>query len=185
MYFKNATFFSELTKFGVVPTHLILHVFKVYLDEFTGVNVDNSAMLLERCGRYLMRTPETKDKMVSLVRGHPCQTGDLDAYNPFPQVELMRRKQQSQHLDERQTMALENAYYHCNPPERGPRQIKERSEMEQFIRHLMFDVLAKRTIDKVLKLIRKLDWDDDKVGIHNLSLLCRGSFTVSCARSFP
>jgi regulator of nonsense transcripts 2 len=32
--------------------------------------------------------------------------------------------------------------------------------MELFIRHLVYDVLAKKTIDKVLKLIRKLDWDD-------------------------
>lgn len=35
--------------------------------------------------------------------------------------------------------------------------------MEQFIRHLLFDVLSKKTIDKVLKLLRKLDWDDEEV----------------------
>lgn len=35
--------------------------------------------------------------------------------------------------------------------------------MELFIRHLIHDVLAKKTIDKVLKLIRKLDWDDEEV----------------------
>ena len=35
--------------------------------------------------------------------------------------------------------------------------------MELFIRHLVYDVLSKRTIDKVLKLIRKLDWDDASV----------------------
>jgi regulator of nonsense transcripts 2 len=35
--------------------------------------------------------------------------------------------------------------------------------MELFIRHLIFDVLSKKTIDKVLKLIRKLDWDDPLV----------------------
>ena len=35
--------------------------------------------------------------------------------------------------------------------------------MELFIRHLIYDVLTKKTIDKVLKLIRKLDWDDELV----------------------
>lgn len=35
--------------------------------------------------------------------------------------------------------------------------------MELFIRHLIYDVLTKKTIDKVLKLIRKLDWSDDAV----------------------
>jgi regulator of nonsense transcripts 2 len=41
--------------------------------------------------------------------------------------------------------------------------------MEQFIRHLIYDVLAKKTIDKVLKLIRKLDWNDKQVvrTLHN------------------
>ena len=48
----------------------------------------------------------------------------------------------------------------CNPPERTPRQEKERTPLELFIRHLIYDVLVKKTIDKVLKLIRKLDWDD-------------------------
>ncbi|KAJ8473021.1 hypothetical protein ONZ45_g16451 [Pleurotus djamor] len=58
---------------------------------------------------------------------------------------------------------VKNAYYQCNPPERPPRQEKERTPMEMFIRHLIYDVLAKKTIDKVLKLIRKLDWDDPTV----------------------
>lgn len=35
--------------------------------------------------------------------------------------------------------------------------------MELFIRHLIYDVLSRKTIDKVLKLIRKLDWDDESV----------------------
>jgi regulator of nonsense transcripts 2 len=35
--------------------------------------------------------------------------------------------------------------------------------LELFIRHLIYDVLAKKTIDKVLKLLRKLDWDDPLV----------------------
>lgn len=32
-----------------------------------------------------------------------------------------------------------------------------------FIRHLIYDVLSKKTIDKVLKLLRKLDWDNPDV----------------------
>jgi regulator of nonsense transcripts 2 len=32
--------------------------------------------------------------------------------------------------------------------------------MDLFIRHLVHDVLSKKTIDKVLKLLRKLDWED-------------------------
>lgn len=35
--------------------------------------------------------------------------------------------------------------------------------MELFIRHLVYDVLSKRAIDKVLKLVRKLDWNDPSI----------------------
>ena len=35
--------------------------------------------------------------------------------------------------------------------------------MELFIRHLVYDVLSKRTIDKVFKLVRKLDWNDPSI----------------------
>jgi regulator of nonsense transcripts 2 len=48
----------------------------------------------------------------------------------------------------------------CNPPERDPVQHKERSVTEQFIRHLLCDVLTRKTVDKVFKLLRKLRWDD-------------------------
>lgn len=141
---KNIVFISNLTKFGVVPTHLVLHMFKVCLDDFSGTNVDNIALLLEGCGRYLLRSEETRERFGTML-------------------ELMRRKQSLQHFDQRQLLLLENAYYQCNPPERAPRQEKIRPPMELFIRHLIYDVLAKRTIDKVLKLIRKLDWEDEDV----------------------
>lgn len=141
---KNITFLSNLTKFRVVPPHLILHMFKVCLDDFSGTNVDNIALLLEGCGRFLLRDDETKQRFGTML-------------------ELMKRKQSLQHFDQRQQLVLENAYYQANPPERAPRQEKERTPMDLFTRHLIYDVLAKKTIDKVLKLLRKLDWDDPAI----------------------
>ncbi|KIY53966.1 ARM repeat-containing protein [Fistulina hepatica ATCC 64428] len=141
---KNVMFLSNLTKFGVVPSHIILHMFKVCIDDFSGTNVENLALLLEGCGRFLLRSEETRERFAAML-------------------ELMRRKQSMQHFDQRQILLLENAYYQCNPPERAPIQEKERTPMELFIRHLIYDVLAKKTIDKVLKLIRKLDWNDSFV----------------------
>ncbi|KAJ7770128.1 ARM repeat-containing protein [Mycena maculata] len=137
---KNIMYLSNLTKFRVVPSHLILHVFKVCLDDFSGTNVENIALLLEGCGRFLLRSEDTHQRFATML-------------------ELMRRKQSMQHFDQRQLLLLENAYYQCNPPERAPRQEKHRAPIELFIRHLIYDVLAKKTIDKVLKLIRKIDWD--------------------------
>ena len=89
---RNITFLSNLTKFRVVPPHVILHMFKVCLDDFSGTNVENFAMLLEGCGRFLLRSEETRE--------------------PFSKmIELMRRKQSMQHFDQRQLLLLENAYY--------------------------------------------------------------------------
>ncbi|KAF5380407.1 hypothetical protein D9615_004497 [Tricholomella constricta] len=141
---KNITYLSNLTKFRIVPSHLVLHIFKVCLDDFSGTNVENIALLLEGCGRFLLRSEETSERFGTML-------------------ELMRRKQSMQHFDQRQLLLLENAYYQCNPPERAPRQEKHRTLIELFIRHLVYDVLAKKTIDKVLKLIRKLDWDSEEV----------------------
>lgn len=64
---QNLTFLSTLTKFQVVPPHLILHMFKVCLDDFSGTNVDNLAILLEGCGRFLLRSADTKERFATMV----------------------------------------------------------------------------------------------------------------------
>ena len=65
---RNITFLSNLTKFRVVPPHVILHMFKVCLDDFSGTNVDNIALLLENCGRFLLRSDDTRERFATMVR---------------------------------------------------------------------------------------------------------------------
>ena len=65
--FQNVTFLSNLTKFRVVPVHIILHMFKVCLDDFSLTNVENLAMLLENCGRFLLRSEETRQPFARMV----------------------------------------------------------------------------------------------------------------------
>lgn len=141
---RNMTYFSVLTKFKIVPSHVILHVFKVLLEDFSTTNIECAAMLLEGCGRFLLRSEDTKERMSAM----------LDA---------IKRKHGMQHIDTRYQLLLENAYYQCNPPERLPREEKQRSPMDMFLRHVMFDMLSRRTIDKVLRLLRRLSWDDPEV----------------------
>lgn len=89
---QNLRFLSELTKFRVTPLHSILHVLKVLLDDFTGPNVDNLCTVLEGCGRFLLRSEATSEKMRSIL-------------------DTMKRKKAAMHLDQRQITMLENAYY--------------------------------------------------------------------------
>ncbi|CBQ73954.1 related to NMD2-Nonsense-mediated mRNA decay protein 2 [Sporisorium reilianum SRZ2] len=138
---KNARFLSELTKFKVTPTHAIFHCLKVCLEDFSGPNIDVLASLLEGCGRYLLRTEETLARMRSML-------------------EMLRRKRAAAHLDSRQLLLLNNAYYQCNPPKRKAIEQKARQPMELYIRHLIYHVLQKRTVDAVVLQLRKLPWDD-------------------------
>ena len=141
---KNARFISELTKFKVTPTHAIFHCLKTCLEDFAGPNIDVLASLLEGCGRYLLRTEETSARMRSML-------------------EMLRRKRAAANLDSRQSLMLNNAYYQCNPPKRKAIEQKERQPMELYIRHLIYNVLQKKTVDSVVVQLRKLPWDDATV----------------------
>lgn len=137
---KAARFLGELTKFQVTPVHSILHAIKMTLDDMGYAAVDILAVLLETCGRFLLSQPATNAKTKAL----------LDR--------LKRLRSSSTTLTTGQQLSLDNAYYACVPPPRGARQVKERSPMDLFIRHLIYDVLTKKHVDKVVSLLRQLNW---------------------------
>ncbi|EGG03325.1 uncharacterized protein MELLADRAFT_90304 [Melampsora larici-populina 98AG31] len=144
---KNIRYISELTKFNLTPSHSILHCIKVCVDELTGPNIENLCNLLEGCGRWVLRNERTRDKMTQLL-------------------EQMKRKKASQNMDSRQVMMLENAYYQaveCNPPDRPVIEPKIRTPMELFMRYQLYDCLNKKSVDKVIKILRKLHWDTPEV----------------------
>ena len=140
----NIRYLAELTKFGVVPEHVIFHCLKVSLDDFSRMNIEIIGNLLENCGRYLLRNPDTAPRMSSFL-------------------ETLQRKKAAQHLGQQERMLIENAMYYVNPPERAAIQQKERTPVELFIRKLIYLDMNKRTYTKVLKSIRKLHWEEQEV----------------------
>ncbi|KAJ3117169.1 hypothetical protein HDU96_007722 [Phlyctochytrium bullatum] len=48
----------------------------------------------------------------------------------------------------------------CNPPEASAKPEKPRSPLEQYLRKLLYLELSKRSAEKVLKQLRKLNWED-------------------------
>ena len=140
----NIRYLAELTKFGVVPEHVIFHCFKVSLDEFSRMNIEIIGNLLENCGRYLLRNPETAPRMASFL-------------------ETLGRKKAAQHLGQQERMIIENAMYYVDPPHRPAIQQKERSPIDQYLRKLVYLDLNKRNYTKVLKSIRKLHWEEPEV----------------------
>ena len=141
---SNIRYLAELTKFGIVPEHVIFHCFKVSLDDFSRMNIEIIAHLLENCGRYLLRNPETSGRMVSFL-------------------ETLNRKKSAHHMGTQERMLIENAMYYVDPPQRAAIQQKERTPMELFVRQLVYMDMTKRNYMKVLKTIRKLHWEEPEV----------------------
>ena len=140
----NIRYLAELTKFGVVPEHVIFHCLKVSLDDFSRMNIEIIGNLLENCGRYLLRNPDTAPRATSFL-------------------ETLQRKKAAQHLGQQERMLIENAIYYVNPPERAAIQQKERTPTELFINKIVYLDMNKKTYTKVLKSIRKLHWEEQEV----------------------
>ena len=140
----NIRYLAELTKFGVVPEHVIFHCLKVSLDDFSRMNIEIISNLLENCGRYLLRNPDTSPRMSSFL-------------------ETLQRKKSAQHIGQQERMLVENAMYFVNPPERAAIQQKERTPVELYVHKLVYLDMNKRTYTKVLKSLRKLHWEEQEV----------------------
>ena len=140
----NIRYLAELTKFGVVPEHVIFHCLKVSLDDFSRMNIEIIGNLLENCGRYLLRNPDTAPRMSSFL-------------------ETLQRKKAAQHLGQQERMLIENAVYYVNPPQRAAIQQKERSPVHTYVSQLVYLDMNKRTYTKVLKSLRKLHWEEEEV----------------------
>nr|KAG5696425.1 hypothetical protein BaRGS_020962 [Batillaria attramentaria] len=93
--------------------------------------------------------------------------GELVKFNMCPKSEalhclkdVMMRKKMALHLDSRYETMIENAYFYSNPPENTQSARQERPPMHNYIRKLLYKDLSKVTTEKVLRQMRKLNWDD-------------------------
>ncbi|KAF4982076.1 hypothetical protein FZEAL_2228 [Fusarium zealandicum] len=141
---SNIRYLAELTKFGIVPEHVVFHCLKVSLDDFSRMNIEILCNLIENCGRYLLRNPETNPRMVSFL-------------------ETLQRKKSVQHIGQPERMLIDNAVYYVDPPERPAIEQKERTPMELFVRKLIYVDMTKRNYSKILKQIRRLHWEESEV----------------------
>jgi regulator of nonsense transcripts 2 len=141
---SNIRYLAELTKFGVVPEHVVFHCLKVSLDDFSRMNIEILCNLIENCGRYLLKNPETAPRMTSFL-------------------ETLQRKKSVQHIGQPERMLIDNAVYYVDPPERPAIEQKERTPMELFIRKLVYNDMTKRNYSKILKQIRRLHWEETEV----------------------
>lgn len=138
---RNIRFIGELCKFKMAPAGLIFSCLKACLDDFTHHNIDVACNLLETCGRFLYRSPETAVRMANML-------------------EILMRLKNVKNLDPRHSTLVENAYYLCKPPEKSARVSKVRPPLHQYMRKLLFSDLDKSSIEHVLRQLRKLPWSE-------------------------
>uniref|UniRef100_D3ZT03 UPF2, regulator of nonsense mediated mRNA decay n=1 Tax=Rattus norvegicus TaxID=10116 RepID=D3ZT03_RAT len=141
---KTVRFIGELTKFKMFTKNDTLHCLKMLLSDFSHHHIEMACTLLETCGRFLFRSPESHLRTSVLL-------------------EQMMRKKQAMHLDARYVTMVENAYYYCNPPPAEKTVRRKRPPLQEYVRKLLYKDLSKVTTEKVLRQMRKLPWQDQEV----------------------
>ncbi|KAI9293747.1 ARM repeat-containing protein [Neoconidiobolus thromboides FSU 785] len=91
---------------------------------------------------------------------HP---GNIEIISNYLEIDIMMKKKASSHLNERLEMMIENAFYQCNPPEQSAVVKKILSPMEQFIRSLLLVESSRFPLEKLIKIVRRLPWNDESI----------------------
>merc|ERR1719336_3585577 len=149
---KVCRFIGEMTKFGVFSKVDTLFCIKQLLFDFSHHHIEMACALFESCGSFLYRSPDSHRRTKIYL-------------------EQMLRKKAAMSLDSRYTTMIENAYYSVAPPETSQVDRKERPPMHQYIRKLLYTDLNKSNTEKILRQIRKLNWDDPDISNYIVKCL--------------
>ncbi|XP_045620961.1 regulator of nonsense transcripts 2 isoform X2 [Procambarus clarkii] len=139
---KVVRFIGELVKFRVFPRTEALLCLRMLLQDFNHHHIEMACNLLETCGRFLYRIPDSHHRTKIYL-------------------EQMMRKKTVKAFDPRYNTMIENAYFYVNPPDSGPETTKkERPPIHQYIRKLLYNDLCKSNTEKILRQMRKMHWED-------------------------
>ncbi|ODQ64410.1 ARM repeat-containing protein [Nadsonia fulvescens var. elongata DSM 6958] len=137
---RNILFLSELTKFDLVPRHVILHKISTGIKSLDKSTASTIAYYLEGCGRYLAYKRDTAAIMANLLS--------------------ILQESSSKKLRANEQMIIQQALYYVKPSSGNTLQKTERPIIERYIRKLIYSDLKPTNYETVLKRLRKLDWKD-------------------------
>ncbi|XP_055682453.1 regulator of nonsense transcripts 2 [Lutzomyia longipalpis] len=151
---KVVRFIGELTKFGLYSKIEALYCLKFLLHDFQHHNIEMACAFLEVCGLYLYNCAESRLR--------------TNVY-----LEQMMRLKVVTALDSRHAAQIESVYYLVKPPEGVGIVRKQRPPMQMYIRYLVFEVLNKSNVDKIIKLMRRLNWEDKEISDYAIRCLSK------------
>jgi regulator of nonsense transcripts 2 len=138
---KVCRFIGEMVKFNLFPKSDALFCLKQLLFDFTHHHIEMACTLVESCGAFLYRTPETHRRTKIYI-------------------EQMIRKKAALSFDAKYVTMIENASYLVIPTESQQENRIERPPKHQYIRKLLYTDLNKSNVEKVLRQVRKFNWED-------------------------
>ncbi|ETI54982.1 hypothetical protein L914_02191 [Phytophthora nicotianae] len=138
---KNIRFIAELVKFRICPPNTGFRCLQRCFQDFQGHNVHVATTFLENCGRFLYCSKHTHARTVNCLN-------------------VMMKLKAAKHLDPQLETLVENAYYMCKPPERVERQVKQYDPMYLYLIKVLFQDLNGSNVNKVVKTLRRLPWQD-------------------------
>ncbi|XP_059616183.1 regulator of nonsense transcripts 2 [Phlebotomus argentipes] len=151
---KVVRFIGELTKFGMYSKIEALYCLKFLLHDFQHHNIEMACAFLEVCGTYLYNCAESRLR--------------TNVY-----LEQMMRLKVVTALDSRHAAQIESVYYLVKPPEGTGITRKQRPPMQMYVRYLVFEALNKSNVDKIIKMMRRLNWDDKEISEYAIRCLSK------------
>ncbi|XP_026470757.1 regulator of nonsense transcripts 2-like [Ctenocephalides felis] len=149
---KVVRYIGELVKFQLYSKMEALFCLKILLLDFQHHHIEMACAFLEVCGKYLYNHMESRQRTLIYLE------------------QIMRIKTVSV-LDSRHVAQIESVYYLVRPPDSTNVIQKVRLPIHQYIRNLIYQDLCKMNIDKILKLLRKIDWNDKNIANYAIKCL--------------
>nr|CDS34146.1 myst histone acetyltransferase 1 [Hymenolepis microstoma] len=142
---KTVRYIGELAKFRIFPGSEVLNLILRLLSNFVHHQIDMTCGLLDTCGRFLYRSPETHRRTKIYL-------------------DIINRKKLAMHMDQRYSQMIEEAIFTCIPPERPCNFVREDlTDMQRFVRSLLHGEMTRGNYKAITAALRKLDWKDEKL----------------------
>uniref|UniRef100_A0A182PG91 MIF4G domain-containing protein n=1 Tax=Anopheles epiroticus TaxID=199890 RepID=A0A182PG91_9DIPT len=151
---KVVRYIGELVKFGIYNKLEALYCLRCLLHNFQHHHVEMTCAFLEVCGVYLYNCPDSRMRTNAFLE------------------QMMRLKMHNTILDQ-YVQQVENVYYLVKRPEGLKVTRKERPLIHTYLRQLIFKELDKANVDKMIKLLRRLDWEDEGTFTYAVRCLAR------------